>query len=124
MDDTQVAALNSQLPQPAQSPPAVMPSQPEALSNVSAYPSLQVADRRPCFSQSVVSPPASHVSVPVITQLVAGATSPRIPDLTNPSFESFHTLWCYSDPLPAVQSKAQELTFPDPPRPALGGIHL
>src|SRR5258708_13070744 len=89
-----------------------------------ADPALQVADRCSRFGQPEVSPPALHIAVPVFTQLVTAATSPRIPDLANPSFESLHTLQCYSDPLLAVQSKAQELSFPYPPCSALSGIHL
>ena len=71
-----------------------------------------------------VSPPASHVSVPVVPQLRTRATAATVPLLSNSRLESLQTLRCYSDPLPAIQSKAQELAFPDPPCPALGGIHL
>jgi hypothetical protein len=38
--------------------------------------------------------------------------------------ESLDTFRRYSDPPFPVQSKAQKLAFPYPPRSALGGIHL
>src|SRR6185295_9295997 len=87
-------------------------------------PRLQVADGSPCFDQSVVPPPAPHVPAPLIAQLIARATSSAVPHLPYLLLESLHTLRCYSDPLLAIQSKPQELAFPDPPCSALGGIHL
>ena len=101
-----------------------MPSQPEAFPDMSADPTLQVAESAPRFGQLVVPPPAPHVSAPLVAQLVTGATSSSVPHLSHLGLESRQTLRCYPDPLPAIQSKAQELAFPDPPRPALGGIHL
>src|ERR1019366_3897684 len=74
--------------------------------------------------QLEVSPPASYVSVPVVPQLRTRATAATVPFLSNFRFESLQALRRYSDPLLAIQSKAQELAFPNPPCPALGGIHL
>src|ERR1022692_1538076 len=102
-------------------------------------PSLQLQERLPRLRQSVISPPASHVPVPVVAQLPTRAPPPTVPFLAHlptrappPTvpflahlrFESFQALRCYSNPLLAVQSKPQELAFPDPPGPALGGVHL
>src|ERR1035438_10532540 len=87
-------------------------------------PSLQLQERLPRLRQSVISPPASHVPVPVVAQLPTRAPPPTVPFLAHLRFESFQALRCYSNPLLAVQSKPQELAFPDPPGPALGGVHL
>src|SRR4051794_14086003 len=91
---------------------------------MSPDPFLQIAHLCPSAGQSEVSPPAPHIPIPVVTQLLTGATSSAVPQFPNFRFESFHTLRCYSDPLLAIQSKAQELSFPDPPRSALSGVHL
>ena len=52
------------------------------------------------------------------------ATSSAVPHLAYLLLESLQTLRCYADPLLAIQSKTQELAFPDPPCPALGDVHL
>src|SRR5271155_611612 len=101
-----------------------MPPQPETLPNMPSNPALQTEDRTTCFGQSEVSPPALHIALPVISQLVAGLTAARPPHLPDLRFESFDTLRRYSDPPLAIQSKAEELTFLNPPRTALGGAHL
>src|SRR5687767_11465894 len=89
-----------------------------------ANPSLQVQEGLSRLGQSEVPPPASYVPAPLVAQLVAGATSSAIPHLPYLRFESLQALRCYPDPLCAIQSKAQELAVPNPPRSALGGIHL
>src|ERR1700733_10995548 len=101
-----------------------MPSLPETLPNMPPDPSLQIEDGAARLSQLEVSPPASHVAFPVVSQLVAGATPIRPPHLSHLRFEPFDTLRRYSDPPFPIQSKAEELTFRDPPCTALGGIHL
>jgi hypothetical protein len=101
-----------------------MPSQPEALADMLSNPSLQCCERTPRLRQSVISPPASHVAVPVVTQLRTGATAPTVPFLPHLRFESFQALRCYPDPLLTIQAKPQKLAFPDPPCPAFGGVHL
>jgi len=60
----------------------------------------------------------------VVAQLVTGLTLVAAPHLPHSRFESLDTLRRYSDPPFPIQSKAQELAFPNPPRSALGGIHL
>ncbi len=62
--------------------------------------------------------------VPFVSQLVTGQTLAASPHLPHLRFESLHALRRDSDPPFPIQSKAQELAFPDPPCPALGGIHL
>ena len=101
-----------------------VPSQPVAFSDVPADPALQFENGSSRLGQSEVSPPASDVEVPVVPQLRTRATAPTVPQLPNLRFESLHALRCYSDPLLAIQSKPQELAFPDPPCPALSGVHL
>ena len=101
-----------------------MPPNPEALSNMPSNPSLQPEDRPPHFGQPEVSPPAARVGRPAVAQLIAGSTLVAPPHLPHFCFESFDTLRRYSDPPVPIQAKAQELAFPDPPRTALGGIHL
>ena len=101
-----------------------MPSNPEAFSNMPSNPSLQPEDRSAHFGQPEVSPPASHIGRPRVAQLLAGSTLVASPHLPHLCFESLDTLRRYSDPPFPIQSKAQELAFPDPPRSALGGIHL
>src|SRR5687768_4888392 len=105
-------------------PVSRMPPRPEAFSDVPSNPSLQSEDRLAHFGQPEVSPPASHVSAPDISQLVAGSALVASPHLPHLRFESFDTFRRYSDPPLSIQSKAQELAFPNPPRPALGGVHL
>jgi hypothetical protein len=89
-----------------------------------ADPFLQFADGFPRLSQSEVAPPASDVAVPLVTQLITRTTAASIPHLANLCLESLQAFRCYPDPLPAIQSEAQKLAFPDPPGSALGGIHL
>ena len=105
----------------------IVPPQPEALPDVSSRPalqSLQPEDRLAYFGQSEVLPPAPHVLLPGIPQFFAGFALTAAPHLPHLRFEALDTLRRYSDPLGAVQSKAQELAFPDPPRTALGGVQL
>src|SRR5271157_1189569 len=116
--------MNPQLSQAPQAAQTAMPSQPEAFPDMPADPTLQVAESAPRFGQSVVPPPAPHVSAPLVAQLITGATSSSVPHLSHLGLESLQTLRCYPDPLPAIQPKAQELSFPNPPCPALGGVHL
>src|ERR1019366_3226164 len=99
-----------------------VPPQPEAFPDVPAHPSLQPEDRLPHFGQLEVSPPAPHVLLPGVPQLIAGSALAAAPQLPYLRFESLDTLRRYSDPLLAVQSKAQELAFPDPPRSALSAV--
>src|ERR1017187_10164009 len=87
-------------------------------------PLLQPEDRLTHFGQLEILPPAAHVPAPVVSQLVAGPTLVAAPHLPYLRFESFQTLRRYSNPPFPIQSKAQELAFPDPPRTALGGVHL
>src|ERR1700731_1883963 len=101
-----------------------MPPYPEALPNVPSNPTLQPEDRLPHFGQSEVSPPASCIRSPAVAQFFTGATLVAPPHLPYSRFESLHALRRYSDPPIPVQSKAQKLAFPDPPRSALSGIHL
>jgi hypothetical protein len=101
-----------------------VPPNPEALPNVPSNPRLQPEDRPAHFSQSEIAPPAAYVSRPGISQLIAGSTLVAAPHLPHLPLESFDTLRRYSDPPFAIQSKAQELAFPNPPGSALGGIHL
>src|SRR5208282_566748 len=96
----------------------------EALADMPSNPSLQSHEWLPRFRQSVISPPASHVAVPVVAQLRTRAPPPTVPLLADFRFESFQALRCYADPLLPVQAKTQKLAFPDPPCPTLGGIHL
>src|SRR5260221_4389572 len=91
---------------------------------MSANPSFQPEDCLAHLRQPVVIPPAAKVTAPAITQLVAGEALPPVPQFPHFLFESRQALRRYSDPSFAIQSKAQELAFPDPPRPALFGIHL
>src|SRR5580700_12014460 len=100
-----------------------MPPQPEQLPHMPSYPAFQPEYRPPVLSQLIIPPPASNKAVPTIPQLIAGhapATSPQLPHLRPESFDAFRR---YSNPQFAVQPKAQELTFPDPPCTALAGIH-
>src|SRR5665811_104526 len=101
-----------------------MPSKPEAFPNMPSNPSLQPEDRAAVLSQPVVTPPAADILLPGVPQLIAGSALATAPQLPHLRFESFGALRRYSDPLFAIQSKAQELAFPDPSRSALGGIHL
>src|ERR1700692_1589112 len=101
-----------------------MPPQPEKLPDVPTYPAFQPENRLPVLGQLVVSPPASNKALPGVPQLLAGFALTASPQLSHFRFESFDALRCYSDLQFAVQSKAEELTFPSPPRPALGGVHL
>src|ERR1700722_15809793 len=56
--------------------------------------------------------------------MVTGSALAASPQLSHLRFESFDALRRYSDLQFAVQPKAQELSFPDPPRPAFGFVHL
>src|ERR1700691_482056 len=87
-------------------------------------PSLQYHQGPPRLRQPVISPPAAHIAVPVVAQLRTRATAPTVPFLADFRFESRQALRCYPDPLLAVQSKPQELAFPDAPCSGLGGVHL
>jgi hypothetical protein len=101
-----------------------MPSQPETLPDVPSNPALQLEYRASRLSQSEVSPPALHIALPFVSQLVAASTPVRPPHFPYLRFESCNTLRRYSDPPFPIQSKAEELAFLDPPRTALGGVHL
>ena len=103
---------------------AIVPSQPEAFPDVPANPSLQPEDGLPVLGQAEVSPPASDVSAPGVPQLVAGSALAAPPHLPHLRFESLHALRGRFDLPFAVQSKAQELAFPNPPFPALGSVDL
>src|SRR5260370_30203804 len=81
---------------------------------MSTDPTLQFEQGSPRLGQSEISPPASHVAVPIIPQLRTCATAATIPFLANLRLESLHALRCDTDPLLSVQSKAQELAFPHP----------
>ncbi len=74
------------------------------------------------LGQAEVSPPASDIGAPGVPQLFAGPTLAAPPHLPHFGFESLHTLRGRSDLPFAVESKAQELAFPSPPRSALGGV--
>src|SRR5215467_13519701 len=99
-----------------------MPALPETLSNVPADPALQPENRPAHFSQPIVSPPTPNVSRPVVSHLVAGPALIAAPHLPYLGLESPQTFRRYSDSVVAIQSKAQELAFLDPPRAALGDI--
>ncbi len=103
---------------------SVMPPDPKALPDMPPNPSLQPENGLLHVGQAEVSPPAPHVPAPGVSQLCAGSTLMPPPHLSYLRFESFDTFRRYSDPPFPIQSKAQELAFPNPPRPALGGIHL
>src|ERR1017187_6147854 len=117
-------AFQAQPSEPSLPPSPVVPSQPEAFPDMPADPSLNVAQRMPRLGQSEVPPPAAYVSPPVVSQLFTATTLVAAPHLPHLRFESLQALRRYSDPLLAIQSKTQELAFPNPPRSALGGIHL
>src|SRR3984885_888959 len=91
---------------------------------MSPYPSLQPVNGLECFGQPEIAPPAPHILAPGVAQLLAAPALIGPPHLPHFRFESLYTLRRYSDPLFPIQSKAQELTFPHPPRSALSGIHL
>src|SRR6267378_4721287 len=91
---------------------------------MSTDPTLQFEKGAPRLGQSEISPPASDVAVPIIPQLRTRATAATVPHLANLRLESLHTLRCDTDPLLAVQAKAQELALPHSPCSALGGVHL
>ena len=104
--------------------PRPMPPQPEAFPNMPCE-SIPPAGRSACDLRPVGSSPTSPAhNAPVVAQLVAGSALAASPHLPHLRFESLDTLRRYSDPPFPVQSKAQELAFPDPPCPALGGVHL
>jgi hypothetical protein len=96
-----------------------LPPNPEAFPDVSSDPALQPEDQLAHLGHSETSPSASYVSAPGIAQLIAGANLVAPPHLPRLRLESFDTLRRYSDPLVAIQSKTQELAFPNPPGPAL-----
>ena len=82
-------------------------------------PPVQVVAPRlagPSLTSRVHTAPA--IAQLLITPLVAA------PHLTNLRLESLQAPRRYADPLLSVQPKAQKLAFPNPPRSALGGIHL
>src|SRR5471030_393544 len=101
-----------------------MPPQPETLPDVPSNPSLQIEDRLSHFGQLEIVPPASHVANPAVPQFITGPALVAPLNLPYFCFESFNTLRRYSDPPFAIQSKAEELSFPGPPCTALGRIHL
>ena len=117
-------AVQPKPPEPSLPPSPVVPSQPEAFPDMPADPSLNVAERLPCLGQSEVPPPAAYISPPAVSQLFTATTLVAAPHLPHLRFECLQALRRYSDPLLAIQSKAQKLAFPNPPRSALGGIHL
>jgi hypothetical protein len=99
-----------------------MPSQPEAFPDMSADPTLQVAESASGFGQSVVPPPAAHVSAPLIAQLVTGATSSSVPHLSHLGLESLQTLRRYSDPLRRSSRKPKNLRSQTLPVPLLAAF--
>ena|ERR1035438_7445415 len=96
-----------------------MPTQPETLPDVPTYPAFQPEDRLPVLGQLEVSPPALNKASPAILQFRTGQTLATFPQFPHFRFESLNALRRYPDLQFAVQSKAQELPLPDPPRPAL-----
>jgi hypothetical protein len=88
-----------------------MPSLPETFPNVPSNPALQLEHGAACFGQSEVSPPALHIALPFVSQLVAASILVHSPHFPYLRFESFDTLRRYSDPPLAIQSKAEQLTF-------------
>src|SRR5882724_7774022 len=105
-------------------PGGAVPPQPETFSDMPSNPALQPEDRLPYFGQPEIIPPAAYVAAPGVSQLVTGSTLVPPPHLPHLCFESRDTLRRYSDPPLAIQSKAQEPAFPNPPRPAFRGVHL
>src|SRR5271165_3105540 len=120
----QPASHHPQTPQGVFPPRRVMPAQPETLPDMSSNPTLSPENSRAVLGQSEITPPASNIGLPQIAQFLTGTTLVPAPLLPNLRLESFHTFRRYSDPQLAVQSKPQELAFPDPPCSAFGGIHL
>src|ERR1022692_2426640 len=101
-----------------------MPPQPEMLPYVPTYPAFQPVNRPPFLNQLEVSPPASYKALPAISQLLARDALTTLPEVPYFRFESLDTFRSYSDLQFSVQSKAQELAFPNPPRSAFGFVHL
>src|ERR1022692_2128457 len=101
-----------------------MPPQPEKLRYVPTYPAFQPVDRPPVLSQLEVLPPASYKALPAISQLLAREALATLPEVPYFRFESLDTFRSYSDLQFSVQSKAQELAFPNLPCPAFGFVHL
>src|ERR1035441_8111471 len=101
--------------EPSLPPSPVVPSQPEAFPDMPADPSLKAEKRLRRLGQSEVPPPAAYISPPAVSQLFTATTLVAAPHLPHLRFESLQALRRYSDPLLAIQSKAQELAFPNPP---------
>src|SRR5579863_2069012 len=88
------------------------------------YPAFQLEDRPPVLGQLIVFPPASNRPTPCVPQLITGFALAAPQQLSHFRFESLNAFRRYSDLQFAVRSKAEELTFPDPPRSALCGVHF
>src|ERR1017187_7005929 len=120
----QHASSQPQAAQPSLPPCRFVPPQPKAFPDMAAYPSLQPVDRSAGLGQSVVPPPAPYILPPSGPSLVTRQTLATPPLLPYLRFESLQTRRCRFDLHGAVQSESQKLALPDPPYPALGGIHL
>ncbi len=102
------------------SPFWAVPPQPKAFPDMPSDPSLQPEDGVAMFGQPVVSPPAPHILLPGVPQLVTGSALTAPPLLPYFRFESLQTFRSRFNLQFAVQAKSQEFSFPDPPYPALG----
>src|SRR5262249_504674 len=91
---------------------------------MSSNPAFETVYGFAVLSQPEVPPPASNILPPPVAQFPALPALVRSPHLPHPRFESFHALRRDSDLQFSVQSKAQELAFPNPPFAAFGSIHL
>src|SRR6185503_2000445 len=100
----------------------MVPTLPEAGSNVAAYPSLQSEDVSALFGQPVVCPPAPNIGAPAVPQFFTGLTLAAAPHLSNLRFESLHARRSRFDLPLRVDTKSQELAFPGPSRSALAGV--
>lgn len=99
-----------------------MPALPEAASNVATYPRLGLENVRSFLGRLEVSPPASDVGAPAVTQLFTAQTLTASPHLPHFVFEPLHPLWCRTDLAVPVDQEPEELAFPKLPHPALGCV--
>src|SRR5260370_17529088 len=91
---------------------------------MTSNPLLQPDDAPAILGQLEITPPAPDVLQPPVSQLIARPALTAAPHLPHLCLEPFLTLRRYSDLKLAVQSKPQELSFPDPSFPAFGRVHL
>ena len=101
-----------------------MPPQPEAFANVTTSPAFQIEDGSSALRQSVVVPPTSNVTLPLVPQLLAGETLASIPKLAHPDSESLQAIWSHFDLSLAGDPKPQKATLPSPSDSALAGVDL